>query len=147
MSRSTFARPVDPNNSDPWLRGNQFPVRDACNPYCPDESWLWCLMGAPGTNGAPSIIPIPTAMVYSSHLYRLFGPPPEPALKYRPPAGRDSNWMTGVGTWVDVDEPDPPRRPWLSQLPFDKQVEIRREALASMTPEEIQELLGVKTDD
>lgn len=140
-----FARTVDPSDSSPWLRGNQFPVREACNPYCPDESWLWCLMGAPGTNGAPSILPIPTAMVYSRHLYALFGPAPNtPRLKYRPPSGRDSNWMTGVGTWVDIDEPDPPARPLLSRLPFDKQVEIRREALASMTPEEIQELLGVK---
>ncbi|MGP3708479.1 phage gene 29 protein family protein [Gordonia paraffinivorans] len=143
-----FARKIDPNDDSPWLRSNQFPVKDACNPYCPDESWLWCLMGAPGTNGAPSILPIPTAQVYSRHLFNLFGPPPKnPKLKFRPPSGREPNWMTAVGTWVPIDEPDPPRKPWFRSLPFDKQLELRKQALESLTPEEIRDLLGVANDE
>lgn len=97
---------LDPNvDTNPWLHRNQFPLRVNCNPNCPEESYLWALMGIPGTSGAPQVVMF--AKLTSAHLYRLFGPPPEPALKYRPPSGRDSNWMTGVGKWVPLDEPEP----------------------------------------
>lgn len=92
-------------DSNPWLRRNQFPLHSNCNPDCPEESYLWALVGIPKTNGAPMVVPF--MKMISAHLHSLFGPPPPPRLKYRPPSGRDSNWMTGVGKWVPLDEPEP----------------------------------------
>ena len=142
---SPFARTPDPDDPSPWLKSSQFPVRAACNPWCPDESWLWTMAGIPGTNGAPFIMNIPYLRVVSRHLFNLFGPPPkDAALKYRPPTGREPNWMTAPGTWVPIDAPDPQQQRLMDRVPFDVQVQLKKEALASMSRDEIAETLGVE---
>lgn len=93
-----------------WGKG--FPTKDNCDLNDPKEMFLWALVGLPGMNGGPLILPPEYLMMVSEHLYecgaRLVA---EPEKKYQPPTGSEPNWATSPGRWVPADTPDPPRKP------------------------------------
>lgn len=87
-----------------------FPLRENCDPAKPDEAFVWMLVGLPGQNGAPLIMPVGYLRKISQRLWECGARPvEEPTIKYRKPTATDPHWMTSPGSWVPVDTPDPPR--------------------------------------
>lgn len=116
-----------------WGKG--FPTRDNCDLDDPKEMYLWTLVGLPGMNGGPLILPPEYLMMVSEHIFELVGPVKceacghlhDPEKKYIPPTGSEPNWATSPGQWVPADTPEPVRKPaksaW-SELQMMQQAEL-----------------------
>ena len=89
----------------------EFPLRENCDPNNPEEAMLWMLVALPSQKGAPLLMPVEYLRMMSKRLWDCGArPSADPVIKYRPPNGREPHWMVAPGTWVPVDEPDPPRQ-------------------------------------
>jgi hypothetical protein len=148
-----------PLNSYKWTKDG-VPTRETCDLDDPKEMFLWCYAGLPGINGAPLLFPNEVFAMWSEHMYECGARLVADAIKkYRPPNGREPNWATAPGRWVDSAEPDPPQRPALAAwqgLQWMQQTELVQailgddefwERLPTVLKARLQELVGGGADD
>lgn len=94
---------------DKW-DGKGVPLRENCDCSNPRQAFLWMFTALPGLKGAPMLMPPDYWEYVSWRLWTLGARPVEdPQLKYQPPLNVANPW-TAQGKWVDLDEPDLPRK-------------------------------------
>lgn len=90
------------------MKRDEIPTRENCDLADPEEMFLWMFVSLPELKGALAILPFEYYRLVSKRMYELgarLGA--EPTLKLRLPQTEEA-WLTGAGTWVPIDEPDPP---------------------------------------
>lgn len=110
----TIETPDGPIEVDvsPWLPEGQFPTKEACNPNCGEEAFLWTYVGLPGLKGAPLAFPTEYLRQVSRRQWDCGARPAdsvipaEVTIKYQRPKLTDPHWLTSPGVWVGMDEPD-----------------------------------------
>lgn len=98
------------------MKNDEIPQRESCDVDDPDEMFWWMFVSMPGLKGALAMVPLEYYRLMSKRLHDLgarlkcdeCGHMAEPTLKLRLPQ-TEEHWMTGLGKWVPIDEPDPPR--------------------------------------
>jgi hypothetical protein len=134
-----------PADFKPFARG--FPTRENCDPRNPYEAFLWMLVALPYQQGAQLAMPIDYLQFVSKRLWDCgVRPVAEPTVKYRAPKNLDPNWMTAPGTWVGINEPDPPpQRPVekaVDGLLNQQQAEVFEEIYRRLTPGQRMEVMA-----
>ena len=108
---------VDPRQK-PWLKSDeQLPTRESCNPNCPEEAFLWMLIGNPGMRGAPLSWPNSYLRMVSRRMWDCGARPSDcdddlkasaaPVVKYRAPSSGVVHWTASAGSWHDINDPEP----------------------------------------
>ncbi|RDI13442.1 uncharacterized protein DUF2744 [Rhodococcus sp. AG1013] len=90
------------------MKREEIPTRENCDLDDPEEMFLWMFVSLPELKGALAILPFEYYRLVSKRMYELgarLGA--DPTLKLRLPQSEEA-WLTGAGTWVPIDEPDPP---------------------------------------
>lgn len=98
------------------MKKEEIPQRASCDLDDPEEMFWWMFVSMPGLKGALAMVPLVYYRLVSKRLHDLgarlkcdaCGHMAEPTLKLRLPQ-TEEHWMTGLGKWVPVDEPDPPQ--------------------------------------
>lgn len=98
------------------MKKDEIPLRESCDLDDPEEMFWWMFVSMPGLKGALAMVPLEYYRLMSKRLHDLgarlkcdeCGHQAEPISKLRLPQ-TEEHWMTGLGKWVPVDEPDPPR--------------------------------------
>lgn len=98
------------------MKKDEIPLRESCDVDDPEEMFWWMFVSMPGLKGALAMVPLEYYRLMSKRLHDLgarlkcdeCGHMAEPTLKLRLPQ-TEEHWMTGLGKWVPIDEPDPPR--------------------------------------
>ncbi|MDV6271111.1 phage gene 29 protein family protein [Rhodococcus globerulus] len=98
------------------MKEDEIPLRETCNLDDPEEMFWWMHVSMPELRGALALMPFEYYRLMSKRLHDLgarlkcdaCGHMAEPLWKLRLPQ-TEEHWITGLGRWVPVDEPDPPR--------------------------------------
>lgn len=98
------------------MKKDEIPLRESCDLDDPEEMFWWMFVSMPGLKGALAMVPLEYYRLMSKRLHDLgarlkcdeCGHLADPTLKLRLPQ-TEEHWMTGLGKWVPIDEPDPPR--------------------------------------
>ncbi|GAB7515147.1 phage gene 29 protein family protein [Rhodococcus sp. no. 34] len=98
------------------MKKDEIPQRESCDVDDPEEMFWWMFVSMPGLKGALAMVPLEYYRLMSKRLHDLgarlkcdaCGHMAKPTLKLRLPQ-TEEHWMTGLGKWVPIDEPDPPR--------------------------------------
>lgn len=148
-------------NQEPMLKGGeQIPTRENCNPNCPEEAFLWMLVGLPNQNGAPLSWPVGYLRLVSRRMWDCGSRPADcdrslkvdaaPVVKYRMPSNGSAHWLTSPGSWHSVDDPDPAGpglRQVLEQMPQADLAAVRRHlGLATEADERSEKVSYTKVD-
>ncbi|RVW06219.1 phage gene 29 protein family protein [Rhodococcus spongiicola] len=97
------------------MRPEDIPTRESCDLSDPEEMFWWMFVSMPKLKGALAMLPLEYYRLVSKRLHDLgarlqcdsCGHAAEPTLKLRLPQ-TEEHWITGLGRWVPIDEPDPP---------------------------------------
>ncbi|EOM78092.1 DUF2744 domain-containing protein [Rhodococcus rhodnii] len=95
---------------EPW-QGQGIPTRENCDLENPRQMFLWMFTALPGVMGAP-LITVPEMWEMISFRMWQCGArlAADPVVKYAATRDNILNRWTAAGKWIDVDEPEPPRR-------------------------------------
>lgn len=105
------------------------PLQHECDPDDPEEAFVWALIGLPGPQNGPLLVPPQVLGKWSKHLWDLgFRHQSQlQTLEYHPAARGGEHWLGQAGHWVPLGTPMPP--------------EITVPAVADFTPAERRDLV------